>query len=243
MSLKEANAERWQKMHVARSAAAKSVADRINLNKPRYQAVAARTGVPWEFIAVTHYREANLDFNTYLGNGEPLNRKTRLVPKGRGPFASWEDGAVDALVNAPPKAASNTDWSIGGTLEKLEEYNGLGYYKRGQPSPYLWAGTDQYVKGKYVADGVYDPNHIDTQLGVAAVLKALNWKSTPVSTGGTIGGAVVAGGGMAVAWNFATVKLFVENHWMGILAGAIAAGILVDVIITYIRKKKENGNA
>jgi lysozyme family protein len=29
-------------------------------------------------------------------------------------------------------------------------------------SPYVWAGTDQYQSGKYVRDGVYDPNVVDS---------------------------------------------------------------------------------
>src|SRR5690606_14680775 len=65
------------------------------------------------------------------------------------------------------------DWSIEGTLDILERYNGLGYRNKGLPSPYLWAGTDQYVKGKYVADGKFDPNHVDRQLGVAPILMKL----------------------------------------------------------------------
>ncbi len=52
----------------------------------------------------------------------------------------------------------------------LERYNGLGYYHKGLPSPYVWSGTDQYVKGKYVADGVFDPNAVDSQLGCAGLL-------------------------------------------------------------------------
>jgi lysozyme family protein len=40
----------------------------------------------------------------------------------------------------------------------------------GRPSPYIWASTDQYVEGKYIADGHYDPNAVDHQLGCAALL-------------------------------------------------------------------------
>ncbi|MFL6814014.1 MAG: hypothetical protein ACJ8EK_08230, partial [Bradyrhizobium sp.] len=95
------------------------------------------------------------------------------VPAGRGPFKSWEDAAVDALVLCPPFAARNEDWSIGGTLTLLETYNGLGYASRGIPSPYLWAGTDQYTSGKYVRDGLYDPNAVDKQPGCAGLLMAM----------------------------------------------------------------------
>jgi len=34
------------------------------------------------------------------------------------------------------------------------------------PSPYVWSGTDQYNRGKYIADGHYDPHAIDKQLGM-----------------------------------------------------------------------------
>jgi hypothetical protein len=76
-------------------------------------------------------------------------------------------------VNCAPFAARNKDWSIGGTLTKLEEYNGLGYASRGRPSPYIWSGTNQYASGKYVRDGVYDPNAVDSQLGCAGLLMAM----------------------------------------------------------------------
>ncbi|MGY4311273.1 hypothetical protein [Bradyrhizobium sp. JR3.5] len=64
---------------------------------------------------------------------------------------------VDALVNCAPRAALNKDWSIGGTLTMLKQYNGLGYANKGRPLSHIWSGTDQYVSGKYVRGGVYDP--------------------------------------------------------------------------------------
>jgi hypothetical protein len=108
-----------------------------------------------------------------LAQGDPWNRVSIHVPAGRGPFASWEDAAVDALVNCSPHPARNKDWHIGAALTKLEEYNGLGYAARGRPSPYIWSGTDQYRSGKYVRDGVYDPAAIDSQLGCAGLLMAM----------------------------------------------------------------------
>src|ERR1700691_5676737 len=90
--------------------------------------------------------------------------------KGGGPCAGWNAAAVNALTRAPPYAAHWADWSIGGALTLLEEYNGLGYAMRGVPSPYLWAATDRYRSGKFIADGHYDPNAIDHQLRSAALL-------------------------------------------------------------------------
>lgn len=167
------NAERWAKAKFTRSTQINAQAAKISANRKRYEAVSKATGVPWDVIGVIHYRESSGDFAGVLHNGQKIigsGKKTTLVPKGRGPFASWEESAFDALMNCAPFAGNNKDWSIGGTLDILERYNGLGYRNKGLPSPYLWAGTDQYVKGKYVADGKYDPNHVDKQLGVGPIL-------------------------------------------------------------------------
>lgn len=170
------NAERWKVAKFTRSTAINAQAAKIAANRARYEAVSKATGVPWDVIGVTHYRESSGDFKGVLHNGQKIigkGTKTTIVPKGRGPFSKWEEAAIDALVVCPPYAAKNKDWSIGGTLDILEKYNGLGYRNKGLPSPYLWAGTDQYVKGKYVADGKYDPEHVDKQLGVAPILMKL----------------------------------------------------------------------
>lgn len=167
------NLDRWNRARFTRSTQIDAQAAKIEANRARYDAVSKKTGVPWDVIGVIHYREISGSFAGVLHNGQRIigtGKKTTLVPKGRGPFSSWEDAAVDALMNCHPYAGKNKDWSIAGTLDILERYNGLGYRNKGLPSPYLWAGTDQYVKGKYVADGKYDPNHVDQQLGVAPIL-------------------------------------------------------------------------
>ena len=167
------NARRWEVAKFTRSTQINKQADKIIANRARYEQVSRATGVPWDVIGAIHYRESSNDFAGVLHNGQKIigtGKKTTLVPKGRGPFSTWEEAAIDALMNAHPYAGKNKDWSIAGTLDILERYNGLGYRNKGLPSPYLWAGTDQYVKGKYVADGKYDPNHVDQQLGVAPIL-------------------------------------------------------------------------
>lgn len=245
MDLKQANAKRWQEMKInpAKAQQFKNVADKILMNKARYQAVSLKTTVPWEVIGVIHYRESSCNFNTYLGNGEPLSRKTRLVPKGRGPFATWEEGAIDALMNASPKAGLNKDWSIGGTLDIVEKYNGLGYARMDKPSPYVWAGTNQYSQGKYVADGVYDPSHVDTQLGCAGILSQLGYKKAPVAISATTATVVAsaATGAAAVGLNkygIPEVLNFVTDHWVALAIGAVAFALIVDGIVTYIKRKK-----
>lgn len=172
-ALTAANERRWVEAKLKRDFS--SIAKRLVAPsaKARYQAVSARTGIPWAIIAVIHERECSQDWRGSLAQGDPWNRVSVHVPAGRGPFRSWEEAAVDALVDCAPYTARNTDWSVGGALTKLEEYNGLGYAARKQPSPYIWSGTDQYKSGKYIRDGVYDPAAVDSQPGCAGLLMAM----------------------------------------------------------------------
>ena len=173
VALKAANARRWAAAKLTRGPEFGPVARRLVAAKARYLDVQGRTGVPWFFIAVTHERESSQNFNGQLGQGDPLHSVSVHVPAGRGPFQTWEDSAVDALVSCNPFSARNRDWSVGSLLTELEKYNGLGYAAHGVPSPYVWSGTDQYVRGKYVADGVYNPDVVDKQLGCAGLLMAM----------------------------------------------------------------------
>lgn len=172
-ALKTANAKRWANAKLISASAPAAVAHRLVAAKARYQAVEAATKVAWPFIAVAHERECSQSWRGSLAQGDPWNHVSIHVPKDRGPFKSWEEAAIDALVNCAPFAARNTDWSAAGTLTKLEEYNGLGYAAHGLPSPYIWAGTDQYRSGKYIADGHFDPDAIDHQIGCAALLRSM----------------------------------------------------------------------
>ncbi|RAI34510.1 hypothetical protein CH340_08770, partial [Rhodoplanes serenus] len=157
-----------------RRAAAEKVARRIVANRARYETVQRITGVPWFWIGAIHDRESGGDFRGVLHNGERIigsGRKTKLVPKGRGPFSSWEEAAIDALwLKSLQKI---TDWSIARQLYEAERFNGFGYVSRGVNSPYVWGATNHQQRGKYVRDGVWSVTAWDTQLGVAAVLRAL----------------------------------------------------------------------
>ena len=140
-------------------------------NIERYRAVEALTGVRWYHIAVIHRRESNADFGTYLGNGESLKHVTRLVPKGRGPFSTFEAGAIDAL--KIDGLSTVLDWRLEKILYYCELFNGAGYDHMGIPSPYIWGGTSIQVRGKYVADHNFDHNQWDTQPGCAPMLKTI----------------------------------------------------------------------
>jgi lysozyme family protein len=233
-ALQRTNAQRWTRARPTRNFAA--VARRLILPgaKSRYQAVSFKTGVPWPVIAVIHERECSQDWTRSLAQGDRWDRVSVHVPSGRGPFRCWEDAAVDALNNCAPYAARNKDWSIGSLLTKLEEYNGLGYAARGVPSPYVWAGTDQYRSGKYVRDGVYDPNVIDGQAGCAGLLmamKALDASIVFASDAGvrTDADAAAASAGKAVSTGtskaasnktsaFASVGAFIESVLLALFA-------------------------
>lgn len=191
--------DNWKNMQIRPGSAAEANKEAAKLlkNKSVYQQIEKITGVFWPFIGLAHDRESGFDLNTYLGNGQPLNRVTTIVPKGRGPFLgpnAFVDGAVDAL--RLEGFVGSTDWSIARTLFRLEGFNGFGYHSRGVNSPYLWSGSTAYGPpeqraGKFVADGVFDPNKVDPQLGVAVVLKELlgldpsiSFDEAPSSPGG-----------------------------------------------------------
>ena len=151
-----------------------SVCNSIEANKERYISAQRLTGVPWDVIAACHYRESSLSFRGVLHNGEYIigtGKKTKLVPAGRGPFGSWEASAVDAMMIESSKFPKV--WDTAGKLDFTERYNGLGYRKKGVPSPYVYAGTNKYSSGLYVADGKYNSAKVDLRLGTAAIIKGL----------------------------------------------------------------------
>jgi lysozyme family protein len=51
----------------------------------------------------------------------------------------------------------------------------------GKPTPYLGSFPNRYEKGKYVADGRFDPPTISKQCGAANMVKALIDRGTDLS--------------------------------------------------------------
>lgn len=144
-------------------------------HKAQYQEIEAATGVPWFFIALTHMRESNQNFGTYLGNGQSLAHVTTIVPKGRGPFTgpdAFKRGAIDAL--ELEGLTHVKDWRLEKILFYLEQFNGWGYamLHPPRPSPYIFGGTTVQQIGKFVADHVFREVW-DTQPGCAPVLQKL----------------------------------------------------------------------
>lgn len=197
----------WETMviHPEKLATVDSIANRIIANKATYQSIEAATKVPWIFIGMVHNLECGLSFERHLHNGDPLTAKTVHVPAGRpvtgsAPY-SFFDSAVDALQYTG--LTSWSDWSIAGMLFKLEGYNGYGYrlYHPTVNSPYLWSFSNQYTRGKYVADGHFDATAVSDQAGCACILKRVMEKSN-ISTGVVSAGFVVIAllGAAAIWW-------------------------------------------
>ncbi len=151
-------------------------------NRGRYEAVAAQTGVPAELIAALHFRESSGNFGTYLHQGDPLGKPPVHWPTNIPTFSKWEDAAVHALKQKGSikkdlgMTAETTDLASMATF--AEYYNGLGYHNKGRVSPYVYSGTTEYKKGKYVADGVFDPDTVDAQLGIVAMINAVSGDSS-----------------------------------------------------------------
>lgn len=161
--------------------AAQKFARRAFAHKAEYQAIAETIKnlhgkhIPWWFIPLVHERECIRGVDNWTCNiaqGTPFNRHSKIVPYN-GPFNSFREAAVAALVKEAPHAANNTNWSGGGAMTIAEAYNGKKYANAGRPSPYVWSGTDRYRIGKVMRDHGPIENVVDTQLGVAISLKAL----------------------------------------------------------------------
>jgi lysozyme family protein len=154
-------------------------------NQSRYRGVGLRVNhMPWAMVGVIHAMECCFNFAGHLHNGDPLTNRTKHVPAGQPqagtPPYSWENSAIDALTGAGFNSV--TDWSVPHMLFLLEKYNGFGYRKMGKPTPYLWSLSNLHEKGKYVADGHFDPEAVSKQCGAAVMLKALIDRGTDLSS-------------------------------------------------------------
>lgn len=172
-ALKEKYSRLWDTMEVrpewhGRCAAA---ARQIMAGKSRYETVSGQTGVPWFVVGLIHSLECGLNWRGALCNGDPIHKKTVNVPRGMGPWSTWEDAAVWAL--RYDRLDKVTDWSAARAAYSLEGFNGWGYAMRGLSSPYLWSGSNQYTRGKYVSDGVWDGNAVSQQAGAMCILKCM----------------------------------------------------------------------
>lgn len=134
-----------------------------------YSQVEAKLAIPQVVQATICEREDSTDFSKNPAQGDPWNRASVHVPKGRGPFKSWIDAAIDAFHNVDHLDDNSAPWSLAYAMWKWEIYNGFGYRAHGRRSPYIYGGTNLQQPGKYTTDHGFDPNVMDTQLGCLPV--------------------------------------------------------------------------
>lgn len=146
---------------------------RIYKGKVKYSIVGYAISIPWEIIAVIHFRESHCNFERQLLNGQKWNKRTTITPKNHGPWTSWEQSCLGFLESRiSDKNKSYSEW-----LAWLERYNGMGYRNKGRFSPYIFAGTRIYTKGLFVSDGKFDPEKVDKRVGCYILLKKLGFFS------------------------------------------------------------------
>lgn len=148
------------------------VAVKILGYRGRFDEVSAANGVPVIFMGPSFYREASLDFSRNPAQGWPLRSRSKNIPHN-GPFPSWRAAALEAyrLNGLDQVGAERWTWEL--VCYYGETFNGFGPRNHGRHTGYLWAGTNVYDGGKYVADGVWDPNHHDEQLGIVPIARRM----------------------------------------------------------------------
>jgi lysozyme family protein len=181
--------KKWTECQVTQGIAAENIAKRIIANKDKYEMVAKSVEyIPWWLIGCLHNMESGMRFNGHASNGDPLTARTVQVPKGEPrdmgePPYTWEETAIS--IYRQKKGGLDYLGIYDGSIDLVEEalhfaqaFNGFGYEEGAgrattppSSSPYLWAGTNQYVQGKYISDGRFDSRAVSAQIGGAAVMK------------------------------------------------------------------------
>lgn len=182
------------RMVVTREREINETAERLLKNLDRYQQVTAQDGVPVVFIASSFEREASSNFRDNPAQGDPLDRVSRDVPRGMGPYSgpdAWVHAAIDAyrLDHLDRVGAGNWNWPR--FCYEGEAFNGFGPRMHGRKTGYLWSGTNIYSGGKYVSDGVWSSHADDEQLGIVPVAKRMVALNPSLDLGSAVGSIMV----------------------------------------------------
>lgn len=167
----------WKSAQLRPADVAKATAQakQIVAGEARYKTVSTATNnIPWFFIGALHMLEAGGSFEGVLQNGDKIigtGQRTTHEPVGEGPFATWEDSAIQAMKDKNFQRVAS--WPVQRDLYSGEVYNGLAYVSHGENSPYVWGGTNHEQTGKYIADHVFSSTAESTQIGVAGLFLAL----------------------------------------------------------------------
>lgn len=135
----------------------------------QYSAVQKALGIPIAVQATICERESGADFSRSPAQGDRWDRVSTHVPRGKGPYDSWYEAAVDSFHNVDRLDENSHPWSMPYACWKWEAFNGFGYRMHGKRSPYVYGGTNLQQSGKYVSDGNFDPGVMDIQIGTVPV--------------------------------------------------------------------------
>jgi lysozyme family protein len=158
-------------MKITRLAVVDATAERLvgDIDAGHYDVGCKATGVPVPLAAASFEREASSNFRLNPAQGWPLDEKSKDVPYN-GPFSDWTTAQIAAYKIDDLDQIGAANWSWERACYEEELFNGFGYRSHGVPSPYLFGGTNIQKPGKYTTDRGYDPNVMDTQLGVIPMM-------------------------------------------------------------------------
>lgn len=146
--------------------------ERAKLHRARFEAAAALVRAPWLLLAALQELEASGRMDRHPANGDPLTHRTVHVPKGlprhgTPPF-TYEQVVEEELAELVRPA--DGVWSWPAMLYAAERFNGWSYAFKGIRSPYIVAGSTLAMRGKYIADHVFDAEAVSDQVGVLTFL-------------------------------------------------------------------------
>src|SRR5579863_993898 len=113
--------------------------------------VEGATGVPKLWGIPSFERESSSDYRCSPAQGDRWNEVSIHVPRGLGPYANWGTSCEAAYRIDHLDQVGAANWTWPRALFEGELYNGFGPRAHGIHTGYLWAWTNLYTEGKYVA--------------------------------------------------------------------------------------------
>lgn len=137
-------------------------------HKDEWDDVEGTTGVKrlWGFASFE--RESASDYSRSPAQGDRWDEVSKNVPRGLGPYRNWGASCVAAYRIDHLDLVKQWPWVR--ALYEGELFNGFGPRNRGKHTGYLWAWTNIYTGGKYVADNVWSAGAFDQQCGMVALM-------------------------------------------------------------------------
>lgn len=157
-------------------------------NRKEFEAVDQALGMPWYIVACLSTMEMGLNFKGTILNGDDWHEQTYHYPAGLGPWKSWVHAAIWGIQYEVKRFPAFSDirsypWkNVGSAFFFLECWNGQNariepQYSLTTPkgaSPYIYSGTQFYVKGKkQEKPSRFTPDLVSQQPGCMAILLAL----------------------------------------------------------------------